>query len=85
MSVLCHPFLQSLFVLVLVIIQTGVGDMNHCLYNIIGAQEQKNVLVSVMSIVEDRMEAHTETIPTTTAVHVHTIMELGEVFLYIVV
>ena len=56
--------------------------MNHCLYNIIGAQEQKNVLVSVMSIVEDGMEAHTETIPTTTAVHVHTIMELGEVFLY---
>lgn len=31
-----------------------------------------------MSIAEGGMEAHTETIHTTTAVHVHTIMELGE-------
>ena len=35
-----------------------------------------------MSIVGDGMEAHTETIPTAIAVHAHTIMELGEVFLY---
>ena len=38
------------------------------------------MLVNDMSIVEGGMEAHTGTIHTTTAVHVHTIMELGECF-----